>query len=153
VALSRLSQTSDSSGNNSKPSNEERGWCIEKLLKQWGNESRSSGVQFRRTLSLVKSGQQGVEFQQRLLGNERLPSEGQRGTAGPISHPSRQALPSFGGLDINLAICRSDIAPNDPQLLAAQRMGGVLDFDLARIAGIIWCCPDTVLDSVRTLFS
>jgi hypothetical protein len=78
VALSRLAQTSDSSGNNSKPSNEERGF-IEKLLKH-EETSRYSGVQFRRPISLVKSGQQGVEFQQRVLGNKRLPSESQSGT-------------------------------------------------------------------------
>jgi hypothetical protein len=86
---------------------------------------------------LVKSGHERVELAQRLLGNERLPSEGEKRTARWISHPSGQALPLFRGFDKQLAFSSLGITLNRSYLLTVQRMERILDFDGAQIAGII----------------
>ena len=86
---------------------------------------------------MVKSGQKRVKLAQRLIGNERLPSKGEKCTTRWIRHPSGQALPVFRGLDKQLTFSPFGITLNCSYLLTVQRMEEVLDLDGAQIAGII----------------
>ena len=80
---------------------------------------------------------------QRLLGNKRLPSEGEKRAGRWIGHPSGQAQPFFRGLDKQLALSTFGITLNRSYFLTVQRMERILDFDGAQIAGIIrrWLQP------------
>jgi hypothetical protein len=59
---------------------------------------------------------------QRLFGNERLPTEGEKRAACRLSHPGGQALPVLGCLDEQLTFPPFGIALNGAYLLVEKWM-------------------------------
>jgi len=69
---------------------------------------------------LVKRCQQRVKLTQRLFGNERLPTEGEKRAARRLGHPGGQALPISGCLDKQLTFSSFGIALNRAHLLVEK---------------------------------
>ena len=84
---------------------------------------------------MVKRCQQRLKLAQRLSGNERLPTEGEKRAARRLGHPGGQALPILGCLDEQLTFPPFGIALNGAYLLVEKRMEGIQDFDGAQMAG------------------
>ncbi len=84
---------------------------------------------------LVKRCQQRVQLAQRLLGNERLPTEGEKRAARRLGHPGGQALPILGCLDEQLTFPPFGIALNGAHFLVEKWVEGIYDLDSAQVAG------------------
>ena len=102
-----------------------------------GRDFPSSGVKYGGRTSPVKRRQEFVESTQCLARRERLPSEGEQRTACGIGHPGGQAPPVFDTFDEQLPLPSFGIELDCLHLLTEERMQRILDFDRARIAGII----------------
>jgi len=107
------------------------------LLRHGKKNFLDSGVEYGGRIAVVKQRQQLVQLTQRLTGSERLPSKGEQRTARRIGHPERHAPAIFDAFDEQLALPSLGIELDCPHLLTEERMQKILDFDGARIAGII----------------